>query len=286
MPRVRLPRSLKDRANDSACPFDRREPQQVSRAGALREAAAVATMAQASTLRKPAAARAEPAKPNAAHAEHILIASDEGSDPRAAHKVLERWRLGNPLRRMATEITVFEEGYAEITHHAGRKSEAPFRLDLRYLDPIPSITRVIATRAWWTAAGCAGAALAAFMVAYFTALGAVAASFGLGAAAAAAVAVAIALQRSHETIEYVTLHGRAPVLALVANFGAIKPFRAFVPELSQAIEEAAEEIAGDTSSFLRAEMREHYRLRGDGVLSVGSCAECTGRILAHFDVQL
>jgi len=38
--------------------------------------------------------------------------------------------------------------------------------------------------------------------------------------------------------------------------------------------------------FLRAEMREHYRLRGDGVLSVGTCAECTGRILAHFDVQL
>jgi hypothetical protein len=130
------------------------------------------------------------------------------------------------------------------------------------------------------------AALAAFAVAYFTALGALAVSFGLGATAAAAVAVAIALRRSHETIEYVTLHGRARVLALVANFGAIKPFHAFVPELSRAIEEAAEKISGDTSSFLRGEMREHYRLRGDGVLSVGTCAESTGRILAHFDVRL
>jgi hypothetical protein len=235
---------------------------------------------------KPAAARANAAKPNAAVAEHIFIASDESSDPRAAHKVLERWHLSNPLRRMATEITVFEEGYAEITRHAGKKSGAPFRLDLRYLDPIPSMTRVTATRAWWTAAGCMAAALAAFAVAYFTALGALAVSFGLAAAAAAAVAVAIALQRSHETIEYVTLHGRARVLALVANFGAIKPFRAFVPELSHAIEEAAENVSGDTSSFLRGEMREHYRLRADGVLSVGSCAESTARILAHFDVQL
>jgi hypothetical protein len=73
---------------------------------------------------------------------------------------------------------------------------------------------------------------------------------------------------------------------LAANFGAIKPFRAFVPELSRAIEEAAEEIPDDTSSFLRAEMREHYRLRGEGVMSVQTCAESTGRILAHFDVQL
>jgi hypothetical protein len=243
-------------------------------------------MAQASPLRKPAAARADVAKPNAALAEHIFIASDEASDPRTAHKVRERWRLGNALRRMVTEVTLFEEGYAEIAQHAGRKSGAPFRLDLRYLDPIPSITRVVATRAWWTAVGCAAAALGAFAVASFTALGVLAVSFGLGAAAAAAVAVAIALQRSHETIEYVTLHGRARVLVLVANFGAIKPFRAFVPELSQAIEEASEEIGGDTSMFLRAEMREHYRLRGDGVLSVGTCAECTGRILAHFDVQL
>ena len=110
-------------------------------------------MPQASPLRKPAAAHADAAKPDAAHAEHIFIASDEASDPRTAHKVRERWRLDNPLRRMATEVTVFEEGYAEITQHAGRKSGAPFRLDLRYLDPIPSITRVVATRAWWSAVG-------------------------------------------------------------------------------------------------------------------------------------
>ncbi len=237
-------------------------------------------------LKKAVGARAEGAKPDAALTEHILISSDEGADPSAARTVRERWHLGNPLRRQSTEITVFEEGYAEITLHAARNSGAPFRLDLRYLDPIPSITQAVATRAWWTAAGCAAAALGAFALAYVASLGVLAVSFGLGAAAAASVAAAIALQRSHETIEFFTLHGRARVLALVANFGAIKPFRAFVPELSRAIEEAAEEITGDTSTFLRGEMREHYRLRGDGVLSVGSCAESTGRILAHFDVQL
>ena len=76
------------------------------------------------------------------------------------------------------------------------------------------------------------------------------------------------------------------MLELVANFGSIKKFRAFVPALSRAIEEAAERIGVDTAAFLRAEMREHYRLRGDGVLDNDECAKGTGRILAQFDVQL
>ena len=53
------------------------------------------------------------------------------------------------------------------------------------------------------------------------------------AAAGALIAAAVALYRSHEITEFHTLHGRARVLELVANFGSIKQFRAFVPVLSQ-----------------------------------------------------
>ena len=106
------------------------------------------------------------------------------------------------------------------------------------------------------------------------------------AAAGALIAAAIALYRSHERTDFHTIHGRACVLSLVANFGSIKQFRAFVPVLSRAIEESAEKITSDTSAYLRAEMREHYRLRGDGILSNDSCAESTGRILAQFDIQI
>jgi len=76
------------------------------------------------------------------------------------------------------------------------------------------------------------------------------------------------------------------VLQLVANLGSIKKFHSFVPMLCRAIEEAAERIGADTSAYLRAEMRERYRLRGDGVLDNDECARGTGRILAQFDVQL
>jgi hypothetical protein len=96
----------------------------------------------------------------------------------------------------------------------------------------------------------------------------------------------VGVYRTHETVEFYTLHGRARVLRLVANVGAIKRLRAFVPRLSGAIDESAERITHDASAYLRAEMREHYRLRSAGVLSQDVCAQSTGRILAHFDVQL
>jgi hypothetical protein len=120
----------------------------------------------------------------------------------------------------------------------------------------------------------------------FDALHAVA-MWGLGAAAIATIATLyVGIYLSHERIEFCTLHGRADVLRLVANFGSIKKFHAFVPMLCRAIEEAAERIGADTAAYLRAEMREHYRLRGNGVLDAEECARGTGRILAQFDVQL
>ena len=129
------------------------------------------------------------------------------------------------------------------------------------------------------------AALAAFLV-RFDALREIA-SWVLGAAAVAAAATLyVGIYLSHERIEFCTLHGRAAVLQLVANLGSIKRFHSFVPMLCRAIEEAAERIGADTSAYLRAEMREHYRLRGDGVLDNDECARGTGRILAQFDVQL
>ena len=106
------------------------------------------------------------------------------------------------------------------------------------------------------------------------------------AALTTAVTLYVGLYLSHEKIEFSTLHGRVAVLELIANFGSVKKYRAFVPILSRAVEEAAERIGTDTAAYLRAEMREHYRLRGDGVLDNDECARGTGRILAQFDVQL
>jgi hypothetical protein len=224
-----------------------------------------------------------------APAEHIFIGSEDASaDPAIAARTPRRAVfLSNPIRRTGAELTLYDEGYLKVTELTkGNNAEAPFFLDLRFVDPVPKIERVIAVR-WLTAAlGCAAmAALAAFLL-RFDATHALA-IWALGVAVLATLGTAyVGVYVSHEKIEFCTLHGRASVLRLVANLGAIKKYRAFVPMLCRAIEEAAEHIGPDTAAYLRAEMREHYRLRGDGVLDADECARGTGRILAQFDVQL
>jgi hypothetical protein len=232
----------------------------------------------------PAATTPSPVAPG----EHIYIGSEDlSADPKAAARTPRGTTvLRNPIRRCGAELTLFDEGYLKATLLAKGNADAPFFLDLRFVDPVPKIERVIAAR-WLTAALACGAltALAAFLL-RFDALYTIA-GWALGTAAlATASTLYVGIYLSHEKIEFCTLHGRAAVLRLVANVGSIKTFRAFVPQLTHAIEEAAERIGTDTAAYLRAEMREHYRLRGDGVLHNDECARGTGRILAQFDVQL
>jgi hypothetical protein len=204
----------------------------------------------------------------------------------AARTVRGTRKLDNAVRRRGLEITLFEEGFIKVAKLNGKETGDRFLLDLRFVDPVPRIERVFAARSFLVALGCgAAAALAAFLL-RFDALYAIALP-ALGATVlATAVALYFGIYRTYETTEFRTLHGRVVVLRLLANFGSIKRFRAFVPMLSEAIEEAAERIGDDTQAYLRAEMREHYRLRNDGVLDNDSCTTGTGRILAHFDVQI
>jgi hypothetical protein len=245
-------------------------------------AARTPTVSLAATTSSPVA----PGTP--ADAEHIYIGGDDlSADPKAAARTPRGTTvLRNPIRRSGAELTLFDEGYLKTTLLAKGNADAPFFLDLRFVDPVPKIERVIAGR-WLTAALACGAltALAAFLL-RFDALYTIA-GWALGTAAlATAVTLYVGIYSSHEKIEFCTLHGRAAVLRLVANVGSIRKFRAFIPQLTHAIEEAAERIGTDTAAYLRAEMREHYRLRGDGVLDNDECARGTGRILAQFDVQL
>ena len=219
--------------------------------------------------------------------EHIFIESEEGGDPASAARTQgDTVVLRNPIRRIGAELTFFDEGYLKVKKVVKGNAAAPFLLDLRFVDPVPKIERVIAMR-WLTAAfGCGGLAVLAAFLLRFDALYLVALVASCLATLATLGALYVGIYSSHERIEFCTLHGRAAVLELVANLGSIKRFHAFVPTLCRAIEEAAERIGADTAAYLRAEMREHYRLRGDGVLDSDECARGTGRILAQFDVQL
>jgi hypothetical protein len=226
--------------------------------------------------------------PPTAPSEHIYIASEDlSANPAAAARTLrETVRLRNPVRRTGAELAIYDEGFLKVVELRNGNANQPFFLDLRFVDPVPRIERVVALRWLAAALGCGAlAALATFLL-RFDALYGVAA-WALGATMLATAATfSVGIYGTYEKTEFCTLHGRVLVLGLVANFGSMKKYRAVGPILSRAIESAAERIGADTAAYLRAEMREHYRLRGDGVLDNDECARGTGSILAQFDVQL
>lgn len=230
--------------------------------------------------------RAQPADDSPS--EHIYIGSDNlNPDPKSAGKTLrERVELRNGVRKIATELTLYEEGFLKVAPTVRGKHGGVFWLDLHFLDPVPTVTRAIAKRAIYTALGCAAIAGGAFALRAMQMLQPFVWYAFAAAMAATLAALAAAVYRSHVRFEFATIHGRAPVLTLVANLGSIRRFKAFMPTLTRAIDEAAEAIGSDTATYLRAEMREHYRLREDGVIDHDECAASTGRILAQFEVQL
>jgi hypothetical protein len=220
-----------------------------------------------------------------ATAEHIELESGESHrEPTAAVRVLERIELRDPLRRATLRLTLFEEGVVELRGRRDGRTARPWRFDLEHLDPAPVVTRRFAKRTLIAAAAAAGVAAALGTLAALVA--SQAAVFAAGTAAAAFVAAACLLaaaRRSGETVAFVTRNGRVPVLELSVAYGAVRRLRKMVPRIAAAIEHAVDEDSLDTGIFLRAEMREHYRLRSDGALTDEQCASGTSRILARFD---
>jgi hypothetical protein len=206
-----------------------------------------------------------------------------GSD---AREVAEEITIRDKLRGRQTFVRIFAEGWADIEVQRRAKATTHHRIDLRYLDPVPKMRRYHPIRL--LQAGAIGGGL--------TALFSIPAIFGwfTGFSIPATVVLAtvtfailfVAFYLSHEKITFQTLHGRAQAIRFGAGLGTIRRFRKLVPQLVEAIADAAETVIDETAVYLRAEMREHYRLRNDGILSEAECAESTGRILGNFDGPL
>jgi hypothetical protein len=219
--------------------------------------------------------------------EHIYLADDSDVGVAAEPKtVAESFELRDRLRRVVTEITLYQEGFLRVEETRGGKRLYAHRLDLRYLDPMPTLKSYYPKRWLKIAAACGATGALAGLLASFAALRAFLLPAAVLAGLAALATLLVFVYFSHEKIVFRTRHGRAAALKLIAGLGCMRRFRAALPALVHAIQEAEEELDEDTAIFLRAEMREHYRLRGEGVLSERECGDGTGRILTHFDDEV
>ncbi|HEU4619894.1 MAG TPA: hypothetical protein VFV10_17780 [Gammaproteobacteria bacterium] len=226
--------------------------------------------------------------------EHILLEGDDSFEQRSTGPLTEQKRLAlrDRLRSREIRLVLYAEGFLRLDEWRRGKRIRAHRIDMRYVDPLPVIERWRATR-WLkaglllgvAAAGAGAIARVAPDLADFPTLRLYAVAAAALLAAAALSALAAYVYRTGESATFVTRHGRAPVLRLTAGLGRIRRCRALLPELRDAIADAFENVSDDTRTFLRHEMREHYRLRTDGILNDEDCSDSTGRILARFDTR-
>jgi hypothetical protein len=213
--------------------------------------------------------------------EHPKIYPDYGGG-RAPRQILDQVVIADPIRGQRTTMRIFAEGWLDV--ETGKKGKEPNlnRINLRYIDAVPTMQRYYPVDLLKVTG----------VMAALAALSAGPASLGwlqiytvpttIVATVATLAGLWFSFYRSHEKIVFQTLHGRAGAICLTAGLGTIRKFHKLVPRLVEAIADAAQSVHEETAIYLRAEMREHYRLCNEGVLSDEECAESTGRILKNF----
>jgi hypothetical protein len=154
-------------------------------------------------------------------------------------------------------------------------------LDLRFADSSLASSRHFASR--WLLAALALVALAgviAFRIGTSAAPAGWLAACGIVSVAAVA-AVVVCIYRTTETISMYSAHVRARLFEFTSGLGAKRAFEPFANKLAVHVKFASAARRPLKSEHLRDEMREHFRLREYGLLSVEEYEASKARILAE-----
>jgi hypothetical protein len=227
------------------------------------------------------------------HAEHCVLEDvtiEHPAIPQGAAEIRAKPRqlveeiiIRDRIRGRLTGMRLFTDGWMDFGEERRRLGVFSCSFDLRFLNPKPSLARYRPLRLLKAAGILAAVTAVLSLIALFglltTFTGPAALVVGLTAAGTAFWAFYL----TRERIQFQTLNGRVTAIRFEAGLGTIHRYRRLVPKIAAAINQAAVAAGHDRSAFLRAEMRDHYRLRTEGVISEADCAAATGRILNRFD---
>jgi len=215
---------------------------------------------------------------------HIVLESRH--EPRARRRaatVAERLNLQSLLGGPRTQLTFYKEGLLAVRTSGYGVRPKECTLDLRYLDPRPTVSRIAARQMLYPAVAAAVFAAVLVGAAWLGVLSPLAGlvpAFALGAAAC--ILALRFLHRTGERAVFRTARGQAEVLVLFSALGTTAELRRVVPIVVAAIRCAGADGVTDNTSYLREEIREHYRLAQSGVISEDECSTSTQRILHQF----
>jgi len=224
--------------------------------------------------------------PAIGRSEHISLETDSPvarAQPRADRSVAT-FELHSRARGVITEINVLEDYYVAVS--VRRRSAAhSHNVDLRFVDPRPKASRHVSWR--WLYAALALTAVTAIIVllniySRFAPLHEYAASAAAVVGTLAVVSYLTFYYRTVESMFFLSVHGRAPVIVISGNLGTFRQGRACVAEIIRHINLARTHFKQSKADHLRDEMREHSRLQEQGALTVKQYDEAKMRILrAH-----
>jgi hypothetical protein len=218
--------------------------------------------------------------------EHIVLESDarEVPDRRAARTVHTQIGLKSRLRRHALHLEIIDYYYLCVRSGRSRAPATEYVLDLRFVDANARVSRHFAWRSMMVALTLV--AVAAAIAARPGRLGSwLWQHDGLavctGAIALAALAVFVCAYRTSETITLCSAHGKARLLEFTGSLGTLRAMRTFRAKLAAHTQAAAARRRASKAEHLRDEMREHFRLREVGVLSLVEYEAAKLRILGQ-----
>lgn len=218
-----------------------------------------------------------------AAAEHILLESDERKvpHPRCLRKVHARIELHSRLRRRALQLELVDYYYLAVRSYRASIIAAEYVLDLRFVDASLALSRHFASR--WLLSALLLIALAgaiAFRISGSTAPAGWLAASGVVLIMALAAA-AVCIYRTTETVSMYSVHGRARLFEFTSGLGVKRAVQPFKNKLAAHVKLATAARRPMRSEHLRDEMREHFRLRENGVLSAEEYEASKARILAE-----
>jgi hypothetical protein len=219
--------------------------------------------------------------------EHIHLGSD---DETAGHlqpgrTVTASIEVASAARGTSSRLDVLDGRFLRVWTRRARRPPTDYVVDLRFVDGPLLHGRAIP----WRSLKCLAGAIVALLVTEL-----VRRNFALppieGLLVPASVLLLTAcfclalysVYRTRETLELRSLHGRARILVLEGGYGTGRSAAGFKRQLEASIASVRAEQAQPLGQFLRDEMREHHRLRADGVLGEADYEVAKARILrAH-----
>ena len=222
-------------------------------------------------------------------AEHVSLDSGETARTQAEvtaevqlKKISAEFSFSNLMHGTRFSYVLYEEGYLMVRKWKKKVLEREYYMALRFINPVAKVTRVIARRAMYAAAGLLSAGMVTAVIDAIMPYDQIFRSSTILLACGAAIAFMLFLYWSHERTHFFSTTGECVVLTLMGSVESFRTCRAIAPKIVEAIEEAQSANVTDYSVYLREEMHEHYRLQRAGAITPKDCNAATKKILGMF----